>query len=460
MNNLFTLFLTPLLVASVVASAVELSAVVRTSRLQSADRVLAQSPVEESGTETANLFVTSNAYEEASAYPLVDREIAYQSARLLYRAGLLEPDSVQRIQFFCRALGQVGSALKRNPTSSRLLINWANLRQLLSQVSCPQPLTNGDYEQVTRYALVQDPTNADVLFSSAQILLWAGKRDEALSQFKAFLELEQSVSARQAQFIEQQLLSPEDIVAVIPPRFPQIVEWNQRLHARHATLLREAAAEISRLQLGAMAASDASFKSGEIPTQLYFDRLSALLEVVDSSSVRQTIDAELSRYYGTHGQERLQRYLDRRRLATTLDVVRATSRNDTRPHKSPLVLWEPEGAITANNFYTSIGFFLPRGSMVELIEVVGDARSALIPNLSFKLFASDDNQSWEEITGKVTVESLEFARHARLAWTVPPMNFRYWKVHFSSPSREGTFSNQLDRLLRVYGRTVTQAEVP
>lgn len=458
MNNIFTVFLAPLLFATAVFSAVEFSSLVRKAGLQNVDLMLGSSPVANGVSappvqaDSPNLYVTGASYEEAALLPLSDPDIAYQAARLLYRTGLLERDPAQRINFFCRSLSQVGEALSRNPASSRLLINWANLRQLLSDVSCSQVLTEGDYECVARYALERDPTNTDVLFSSAQIFQWAGKRQEALGRLRNFLEFAHDVNQRQYDFIEQQLVNAADVSAVVPARFPQIVDWSERLQARKPTLFRDARDALANLQLEAIAKNDAALKAGEIPSQLFFDRLSTLLDVVSSTRVRKMIDSELSRYYGARGQERIQRYLEARQRVANLDVIRAVTYSDTRPFKTSLISWQTEERVTANTFYTSVGFYLPRNSFIETIELVGDTNALPISPISFKFLASDDNQNWIEVTAKGSVDSLEFARHSRLVIMLPPLPHRYWKVHYASSSRDGGFTNRLDSLVKVYGR--------
>ena len=209
---------------------------------------------------------------------------------------------------------------------------------------------------------------------------------------------------------------------------------------------------LTELQLEALLRNETDLKSGKIPAQLYFDRLTSLLEVASSSRVRARIDAELSRYYALQGQDSLQKYLDNRRLYEAIQVNSASISADTRPLKAPLVNWLMPGPVILNQFYNSVGFYAPKGAAIKYIELVGSKDSALISEVSLKLFVSEANQQWDEVTQEVTVTSFEMAGLPRVVFAVPDLPHRYWKINFSSASRDGRFTNSLTEMVQVYGR--------
>lgn len=455
MNRLIAYSLAPVFVVAFALSAVEYYSFLQIARLAPPDSVLggrsAAEKVLAPNEEQENIFVLGAAYQDAAALPLAASEVGYRAARLLYRTALLEQNDEHRIVLFCQALRQLGGSLARDPLNSRLLIHWANVRQLLADTPCREPLTEGDYEAAARFALQRDPLNSEVIFSAAQIFLWAQKTDRAYELLRNFLALSQTVTPRQESFIEAQLTSPYSVGMILPPHFPQIVQWSERIQLKIPTLFSEAQEVLARLQVDAMLQNEVAFKNGEIPSSLYFERLSSLLNVVSSSLVRRKIDGELSRYYGSLGQESLQRYLDQRRLSDTIPVVRAASTADTRPFKSPLIQWEPAEVFTIDNFYSSLGFYLPRESSVDFIELVGSPGSPLISSISFRVLVSDDNRSWEDVSRDTQIQSLEFGSRARVVVGVKGLSKRYWKVHFASSSRDARFSNNPAALIQVYG---------
>ncbi len=458
MNSLSSYLILPLFFASFVLAGAELFTTIQLNSLERVDRLIPSEngqpdpTFKKSSDIQKNVYQAQLAYEDSLNLPLLAQGMGYSTAQLLYRIGLLESSEDRRLEYFCKALGNLGIAIKRQPFDSRLLVAWANLRQLLSGIECKESLTSGDYEQVARYALTQDSTNAEVLFSSAQILLWAGKKDEAYALLKSFLNFGLAINDRQYGFIDRQLNRESDIKAIIPGHFPQIVEWTRRIKLKNLSFFDEVAPTLTELQLEAVLRNESDLKSGKIPAQLYFDRLTSLLEVASSSRVRARIDAELSRYYGLQGQDSLQKYLDSRRLYESLQVNSAAISADTRPLKAPLVNWLAPGSIVLNQFYNSVGFYAPKGAAIKYIELVGNKDSGLISEVSLKLFVSDSNQQWSEVTQEVAVTSFEMAGLPRVVFTVPDLPQRYWKINFSSASREGRFANRLTEMVQVYGR--------
>jgi hypothetical protein len=457
-NSISAYLILPLFIAAFGLAGAELftsfkiSSLERIERLIPTESTITEASIKKSVDTGRNVYQAQLAYEESLNLPLVSRDMGYATAQLLYRIGLLERSEDRRLEYFCRALANLSAALQRQPFDSKLLVSWANLRQLLSGIDCSEPLTKGDFEQVARYALTHDGTNAEVLFSSAQILLWAGKKEEAYKLLKSFLEFGLFVNERQYNFIERQLNRDLDISAIIPGHFPQIVEWSSRIRLKNQALFDQGKSVLTELQLEALLRNEAELKAGKIPTQLYFDRLTSLLEVASSSQVRKRIDVELSRYYGLQGQDKLQRYLDSRRAYDSIQVNGAVITADTRPIKAPFINWLTLEPITLNHFYNSVGFYVPQGSAVKYIELVGAKDSSLISEVSLKLFVSEGNQQWSDITQEALISSFEMAGLPRVVFTVPDQTKRYWKINFSSASRDGRFTNRLSEMVQVYGR--------
>ena len=158
-NSLSSYLILPLFLASFVLAGAELFTNVQLASLERVDRLIPSEngqsvpSVKKSSVIQKNVYQAQLAYEDSLSLPLLSQGMGYSTAQLLYRIGLLESSEDRRLQYFCRALGNLGLAVKRQPFDSSLLVAWANLRQLLSGIECKESFTSGDYENVARYAL-------------------------------------------------------------------------------------------------------------------------------------------------------------------------------------------------------------------------------------------------------------------------------------------------------------------
>ena len=217
--------------------------------------------------------VQSLAEEEARARGAVipgaaSAESFLQLGRVLRRRGEAAREMEERIGFFCEALGAMGEAVARAPRSAVALMSWASLRQLLGEVPCTEPHTGGSPGAVVDFALTADPSNPGVAYAGALLAVWAGDRTRVPQLLHRFLSLTPRVSAGQQGFILSQLVSPEELVATIPARFPQVAEWSAALGERAPERFLRFTPPLAELQLAAIEEAGERYSRGEVPLEL------------------------------------------------------------------------------------------------------------------------------------------------------------------------------------------------
>lgn len=370
------------------------------------------------------------------------------------------PSIAEQGRALCAALSHIGAALNAEPMNSKFLINWANARQTLgATVHCEEPFTSGSFEAATAYAIKSDPTNVEVRFAAARIFDWAGNRAEALANFHQVLASAVRLQPEQKALIFRYLNTPSDLTAVIPDRFPQVAEWSERLRQENPDLFRRARVELTSLQMEAIRNSGAELEQRRISADLHERRLFALYSACASPQVRSQLDQEL---YGIGMRDRLapelSEYLRARSTLAETDVVLGWATPDTRPLKTPFVNWNPQSEACLDDFYPSLGFYLPEGESPKLLEIRaadegGDDLSALI-----KVYVSEDNSDWSELQGNLQIRSLVLGNSRLIAIRPSTGYFKYWKINFGIGSRTKRFCNVPRDLLRVY-RTLPEGNL-
>ncbi|MBN8550541.1 MAG: hypothetical protein J0M12_14595 [Deltaproteobacteria bacterium] len=383
--------------------------------------------------------------------PLHAATLHVQRFAILSRKASEETNPAQRMRLYCEALSEMGEALQSEPANATYLINWANVRQLLgNSVECSLPFTTGDYDAAAQRALRDDPANINVLFSAAQIYGWAGKDEESLRSLNRMLLLAVSPKPYQVEYIASRLRTPQDVQAVIPARFPQIAAWSARLQQEKPDLFRNSQSVLEKLQLAAIDAALAEYRAGQIAPNIYRQRLLSLPGVVASPVVRRRLDSELASFSKSIGDDQLTPYLLKRGALDETAVLDASIASDTRPLKSVLTNWGSNADMCLDDFYGSIGFYLPVGSSPKLIELRGKRKDAVIPSNMIKVLVSDDNQTWAELEGSLVIGSITFGDTKIVTIEPNSRYFKYWKINFASSAHTRSFCNSAQELITVY----------
>lgn len=385
---------------------------------------------------------------------------AQASSRLsdsLRLAAVREKDPDKRMHLLCEALQYSGAALSRRPRSGTLLVNWANMKQLLGDTyDCGRPFTQGDFRKSMQSAVEFEPANVGVLFSVGLLAQWAGDSQQALGMYRKALSLGDSLNSVQKDYIARQIVTGQDLLAVVPARFPQVIEWTRRLRSLRGELSQSLESSLDNLHQQALTLAEEEYSTSSIPRAMHEQRLFGLLSVGVSSQSRQKIDRLLSALFAERGSNPISEYLARRTQYSEVAVVRSFTDSDTRPARSPLVNWNHTGERFFDDFYSSVGFFVPDNYRISLIELQGRSETSSISLPLVKLFGSNDNQQWVALEGETRLESVKLGQRFVLAIYPPGDAFRYWKLNFGSSARTRTLGNELQDLIKVYSKGEAQ----
>lgn len=371
--------------------------------------------------------------------------------------GFTERDPTRRMELFCQGLESAGRALQFEPFNSRFLINWANLRQLLAQADCGLALTQGDFKAALSAARKADPTNPELMYAAALINSWSGESGEVKSLLRDVLTYKTRFDPVEERFIASQFKSEGDLLDVVPARFPQAAYWTDWVLKNAPAQYPNLAAGFSSLQLRALEASRAELDSGAVDYEIHRDRLLSLLPNASDSQVRALLDGELALMMERDGQPRLGEYLRQRSALSSLEILRSSLDSDTRPLKGNLAHWGGQQAVYLDNFYQSVGFYLPAGQTLKLIELVSDKPGLRVSVKTLSILVSQNNLDWQQLVAGAEPVAYQLAGRTLIALRPAEGAFKYWKIHFDSPERGKTFGGSLNSLVKVYGLTSRNA---
>jgi len=398
----------------------------------------------------------SPAEEEARARGAVipgaaSAEAFLHLGRVLRRRGEAAREMEERIGFFCEALGAMGEAVARAPRSAVALMSWASLRQLLGEVQCAEAHTAGSPGAVVDFALTADPANPGVAYAGALLAVWAGDRTRVPQLLQRFLSLTPKVSAGQQGFILSQLDSPESVLATVPARFPQIAEWSATLSERAPERFRRFSSALEGMQLAAIDEAESRYNRGEVPLDLIRQWYLRLERQAAGRAVERRLTEALAEVFARGGTQGVAAHYRERSALVKLDVLRAALKSDSRPRATPLTGWDARRVVTLDEFYGSVGFYVPRGSTVRMFEVSSAGpNTSILPSL-IRVLVSDDNEQWEELGAGARIELAALPGRATLVVRPGEGDHRFWKVHYASSMRNRSFTNALSELVTVYG---------
>lgn len=377
----------------------------------------------------------------------------WQGAKSAHAVVDYEPKVESKLTLACTELELLRRALEVEPTNSRYLVSWSNVRQLIGGNICPgSSAALPKYNAALDQAIERDPNNPRVLYSAGLVHLWDADGNNARDVFRRYLLAGESPSAPQMEAILSSISSVEDIKVVVPARFPQVVQWSGPL-LRKFSGNTNANSTISELQETALEGSRVELQNKSITSAIFKERLVQLRLVVASDHVRRAVDAALGDIYGDHIDKRLGLLFSRLSQMTELSLIRGRTDGDSRPHRSSLTAWGNDDVVEFDGRYQSVGALIPGKRTPKVFILMGSAGLAAREPSLIKVLASTDNSSWTELTDRSGIFPYQFEDRPMLMIDVAGVgdSYKYWKVNFGSGSDEPRITNNLSELLRIYG---------
>ncbi len=377
---------------------------------------------------------------------------AIRAAALLAERAQLSTNLDERLVNFCQASALYRNALEGNPRDSRLLIGLASQQQLLAGYRCPDTPPVGTVSELVDRALYWAPWDRDVLVWGARLKLWSQDREGALQLFSRSLLYSTELTAGQEGEILDELRTAAEFQQVVPSKFPQIIRLSARLKEQRSKEFSLWRADTAQMQLKALDDARLRYEKEELPKELFERELHSLQEVAASDAVRQRIDTELARLARLRGAEVEAEIFQKRAGFAQLQLVPAVAASDTRPAASSLVEWGYEHTLAFDDFYQTIGFYLPPQQGVALIMIKGTIPGQSLNLEAIRVLASEDNERWIEVR-PAQIQAFSSGNAEFLAILLQSERHKYWKIHNNSPVRRKQFEGTVREMLLVYGNS-------
>lgn len=401
----------------------------------------------------AMLGKSSELISELASSRGLSGETFWRAAKATHAVVDFETDLNKKIDLVCNELQILQRAVAVEPNNSRYLVSWANVRQLLGDRVCPEVGGRAaEYKSAIERAASLDPNNPAVLYSAGLIYLWDADGNNARGMFRRYLLAGGNPSESQISAIQSSISSAEELNAVIPPRFPQIMQWSEVLKAKFPNDPKILNA-LSELQSTAQALSKKELLDGAISTPIFRDRLVQLRFIAASDAVRRTVDSELGDLYVKGLDKRLGLLFTRLSELSEISLVRGISAGDSRPNRGSLVEWGSDALVEFDTKYQSVGAFIPNNRRPRIILLAGaPGVPARDPSL-VRVLVSSDNSAWTEVTDNSAIYAYQFEDRPLIMVDVAGISeqYPYWKVSYGSGVDDPRIVNKLSQLLRVYG---------
>ena len=383
---------------------------------------------------------------------LIEGATLYHSLGTLYQRVAEQTARSEAAEYYCKSLVSYQNALVARPQKGRYLADWANVRQLLGSHPCPGAASDKEYTEALLYALRTNPVDPEIYFTAGLLHFWSDKKSEALQYFHGFLKYTTEISPVHEEYIVSAVQSPEELELVIPPRFPHVVRWASIFKARKSRLFQKYQSTFGLLQETALQTLTMSYRSGDTPLVVYQDHLTSLFDFVATDRTRRMLDAVYGEFLSEHRGRRYAEFFTSRSRLQELERVLTWNPGDRRPLTSQLALWGRDDLIVFDTRWMSVGFFLPDSQRVQRVEMHALKGGHKLDVSQVRLYVSNDNAKWLELPIENSVQSFVLDGYPRLIIEPAQNNFRFWKIHYSGPG-QGQFSNYIDRLVRLYGRS-------
>jgi len=359
----------------------------------------------------------------------------------------------------CEAQAALVAALKLEPNHGPALANLAFLRSQQAPSAnalneCSQlaiTLKNSPVE-LARFAVKTDPLNQEVLSTAAFVLSKAGQRQEARNVIRRALELETPMPTSDPLTLLTYADSYEDLLALLPRRLSVVAAWSERLKQVDGEAFSRWGSPLGRVQLETLEALSGSQATEE-------DALPLLLRLEQSAATPKALKAIHKLLAKTIHDDRAVRFYTSLAALERMPRVPATVEPSSLRRDGALTAWNRSERVTLDRYYSAVGFFVPNPEAVRMVTLRSEktVTGSIVPLL--KVFVSENNHSWTEVTSALTVSAIPVDRHGYVAISLPseglPSGFgkpKFWKVYFSGSQRNGAFSGTLGDMLEVYGR--------
>ncbi len=358
----------------------------------------------------------------------------------------------------CEAQMALVQALQRDPANGAALANLAFLRS-------EHPLINPNIKgceglkglahvlpaELAHFAAKSDPLNQEVLSTAAFVLADAGKYSEARSLVQRALALETSMPTSDPLSFLAFVGSRAELSELLPRKLSVVTQWSERIKRLDREAFPLWSAPLALIQMETLSQMD--------NRELTDEELSLLLRlerVVATPKVGRAVHKLLGK---SLGDDRAAGFYSSLATLERLPSVPATVESSSLMRNGGLTDWNQSARVTLDRYYSAVGFFVPNPERVRSVNLRSEktVTDSIAPLL--KVFVSENNYSWTDVTSAVKVKAVPIDRHGFVSITLPPEGLPsafgkpcFWKVYFSGSQRSGAFTGEIGEMLEVYGR--------
>ncbi len=358
----------------------------------------------------------------------------------------------------CEAQMALIRALEREPAHGTALANLAFLRSEYPTINgsakgCEglKSLANVSPVALARFAAKRDPLNQEVLSTAAFVLAEAGERREARSLVQRALALETSMPTSDPLSFLAIVDSRAELSELLPRNLSVVTQWSERIKRLDRESFSSWSAPLSQVQTETLAQiENRELTDEEISLLLRLER------VVATPKVGKAVHKLLSK---SVRDDRSAGFYTSLASLEKLSSVPATVESSSLMRNGGLTEWNRSAQVTLDRYYSAVGFFVPTPEKVRAVNLRSEktVTDSIAPLL--KVFVSENNYSWTDVTTAVKVKAVPVERHGFVSITLPPDGLpaafgkpRFWKVYFSGSQRSGAFTGEIGDMLEVYGR--------
>ncbi len=377
-------------------------------------------------------------------------------------------DPEEKIYYVCEALEYFRSGTIQTPHSPEFHIALADLQ---AQVPNPErvceqfkseetPLYTMSPAERLAHAVSLSPHSVVDTYLAAVVYLSIGKKDDALALLRENQEMNPLFSSGQRLYTFGLITTESDLALGIPRRYPEILNWIKYFsEERPSDFLSWRETFISALD-DSIQELKQRHKDGDITDYYlasFLKNISRIPLAMSSEKIRKELDMQLAEVYRAEQLPYWADILQARSDMERIPVLKSIIADDKSPKTTELFGWTDDHEIRSAGLDAigrSIGVFVPLSKQAELLVLQSESSGARLTDAEIQVMVSHDNRHFHTMRGVQWKHHLVDGREA-LAMELPPGDYRFLKVRYLGAQRESKFTNSMQQLLQVYGRSIS-----
>lgn len=354
--------------------------------------------------------------------------------------------ATDKSRYLCGARDSAFKMHHLRPMDSEALARLAYLDLILEHSECSAGMKIDAASLMSR-ALSTGRRNSRVLIFAARFAHLKGDFQSTIHFLHDYNALRGTPTALDKQFISQVLESGDVSVSEFFPEDPFVyASWMKILANENPGLLSLLADQMNAQLSSLLDKFSVTDRRADVPLLL------EIFFLPQTTSSRQAIARYFGRLSLSGSKDHEMIFFTSLTEHNPKQILPGYIRVDSSPMKSPLRNWGASRIFALDARKRSAGFYLASEQPLEIIDIISRAPAVRksIPSL-LKLFVSDNNYEWREVTDKVRVERFVGQGFQALRLSFPETSGRYWKIYNAGLEDDEAFYSPLNMFIQAYG---------